>query len=117
MRSRGAFGFHLIPVGAAAHIHGSAGRYYPCKICFDWRNFIYESYRHRPADRRSGPRGHPQGDTKDHAYPGGRPVIDDIGMVGKILLRNAGSVKKVGTGLYIVTEDRWPTVGIREEWN
>ena len=51
------------------------------------------------------------------AYPRGRPVTDNIGTVGKILLRNAGSVKKVGTGLYIVTEDRWPTVGIREEWN
>ena len=59
----------------------------------------------------------PQGDPPHHAYPGRRPVTDNIGTVGKILLRNAGSVKKVGTGLYIVTEDRWPTVGIREEWN
>jgi hypothetical protein len=34
--------------------------------------------------------------------------------MGEILLRHAGSVKKMGAGLYIVTEDRWPTVGIRE---
>ena len=66
---------------------------------------------------RPRPRGHPQGDPPHHAYPRGRPVVDDIGTVGKILLRHAGSVKKMEAGLYIVTEDRWPTVGIREEWN
>ena len=32
---------------------------YGCKICFDWRNFIYESNRHRAPHRRPGPRGHP----------------------------------------------------------
>ena len=82
---RGSFWFPFNPCRGGAHIHGSAGRYYPCKICFDWRNFIYESYRHRPADRRSGPRGHPQGDTKDHAYPRGRPVADSIDTVGEVL--------------------------------
>ena len=51
------------------------------------------------------------------AYPRGRPVTDNIGTVGKILLRHAGSVKKMGTGLYIVTEDWCPAVRIREEWN
>ena len=42
---------------------------YGCKICFDWRNFIYESNRHRAPHRRPGPRGHPQGDPPHHAYP------------------------------------------------
>ena len=42
------------------------------------------------------------------------PVTDDIVTVGKILLRHAGSVKKMGTGLYIVTEDEGAIVGIRE---
>ena len=78
---------------------------------------IDESNRNCQTDRRPRPCCHPQGDPPHHAYPGRRPVTDDIGTVGKILLRHAGSVKKVGTGLYIVTEDRWPTVGIREEWN
>lgn len=32
---------------------------YGCKICFDWRNFIYESNRHRAPHRRPRPRGHP----------------------------------------------------------
>lgn len=32
---------------------------YGCKICFDWRNFIYESNRHRAPHRRPGPCGHP----------------------------------------------------------
>ena len=48
------------------------------------------------------------------AYPRGRPVTDNIGTVGEILLRHAGSVKKVWTGLYIVTEDVGESVGIRE---
>ena len=61
---------------------------YGCKICFDWRNFIYESNRHRAPHRRPGPRGHPQGDPPHHAYPRGRPVVDDIGTVGEILLRD-----------------------------
>ena len=56
----------------------------------------------------------PQGDPPHHENPRGRPVTDNIGTVGKILLRHAGSVKKMGTGLYIVTEGRRPTVGIRE---
>ena len=43
-----------------------------------------------------------------------RPVTDDIGTVGAILLCHAGSVKKMGAGLYIVTEDEGATVGIRE---
>ena len=51
------------------------------------------------------------------AYPRGRPVADIIDTVGKILLRHAGSVKKMGTGLYIVTEVEGATVGIREGWN
>ena len=78
---------------------------------------IDESNRNCQTDRRPWPRCHSQGDPPHHENPRGRPVTDNIGTVGKILLRNAGSVKKVGTGLYIVTEDRWPTVGIREEWN
>ena len=77
----------------------------------------YESYRHRPPDRRPRPGRHPQGDPPHPPHPRGRPVADNIGTVGEILLCHAGSVKKMGTGLYIVTEDRWPTVGIREEWN
>ena len=51
------------------------------------------------------------------ADPLTRPVTDNIGTVGKILLRHAGSVKKMGAGLYIVTEDEGATVGIREGWN
>ena len=46
-------------------------------------------------------------------YKGG-PVTDDIGTVGEILLCHAGFVKKMGAGLYIVTEDEGATVGIRE---
>ena len=42
------------------------------------------------------------------------PVTDDIGTVGEILLRHAGFVKKMGAGLYIVTEDEGATVGIRK---
>lgn len=48
------------------------------------------------------------------ADPLTRPVTDDIVTVGEILLRNAGSVKKMGAGLYIVTEDRRESVGIRK---
>ena len=48
------------------------------------------------------------------ADPLTRPVTDNIGTVEKILLRHAGSVKKMGTGLYIVTEDEGAIVGIRE---
>ena len=44
----------------------------------------------------------------------GDPVTDNIGTVGEILLCHAGSVKKMGTGLYIVTEDEGESVGIRE---
>ena len=33
------------------HIRFSRRGYYPCKICFDWRNFIYESNRDRAPDR------------------------------------------------------------------
>ena len=37
--------------------------------------------------------------------------------MGKILLCYAGSVKKVGTGLYIVTEDEGKSMRIREGGN
>lgn len=36
------------------HIHFPRRGYYTCKICFDWRNFIYESNRDRAPDRRLG---------------------------------------------------------------
>ena len=75
---------------------------------------IDESNRNCQTDRRPWPRCHSQGDPPHHEKPRGRPVTDNIGTVGKILLRHAGSVKKMGTGLYIVTEGRRPTVGIRE---
>ena len=52
---------------------------------------------------RPGPGGHPQGDPPHHAHPGGRPVTDDIDTVGKILLRYAGSGKKMGSGPYITS--------------
>ena len=48
------------------------------------------------------------------ADAGKGPVTDDIGTVGEILLRHAGFVKKMGAGLYIVTEDEGATAGIRE---
>ena len=48
------------------------------------------------------------------ADAGKGPVTDNIGTVGEILLRHAGSVKKMGTGLYIVTEDEGKSVGIRK---
>ena len=83
----------------------------------NWRNFIYESNRNCAPHRRPRPRRYSQGNPKNHAYPRGRPVTDNIGTVGKILLRYVGSVKKMGTGLYIVTEDKGETVGIREGWN
>ena len=46
----------------------------------------YESYRHRPPDRRPRPGRHPQGDPPHPPHPRGRPVTDNIGTVGKILL-------------------------------
>ena len=42
------------------------------------------------------------------------PVTDNTVTAGEILLRHAGSVKKMGAGLYIVTEVEGATVGIRE---
>ena len=44
-------------------------------------------------------------------------VADSIDTVGEILLCHAGSVKKMGAGLYIVTEDEGATVGTREGEN
>ena len=78
---------------------------------------IDESNRNCQTDRRPWPRCHSQGDPPHHENPRGRPVTDNIGTVGEILLRHAGSVKKMGTGLYIVTENEGATVGIREGWN
>ena len=78
---------------------------------------IDESNRNCQTDRRPWPRCHSQGDPPHHENPRGRPVTDNIGTVGKILLCHAGSVKKMGTGLYIVTEVEGATVGIREGWN
>ena len=78
---------------------------------------IDESNRNCQTDRRPWPRCHSQGDPPHHENPRGRPVTDNIGTVGKILLRHAGSVKKMGSGLYIVTEDAGKAVGIREGWN
>lgn len=83
----------------------------------NWRNFIYESNRNCAPHRRPRSRRYSQGNPKNHAYPRGRPVTDDIVTVGEILLRHAGSVKKMGTGLYIVTEDEGATTSIREGWN
>lgn len=88
-----------------------------CDNLSNWRNFIYESNRNCAPHRRPRPRRYSQGNPKNHAYPRGRPVTDNIGTVGKILLRYVGSVKKMGTGLYIVTEDEGKAVGIREGWN
>ena len=48
---------------------------------------------------RSGPRGDPQGDPPHHAYPGRRPVTDDIGTVGKILLRHERFSQTAGVGV------------------
>ena len=78
---------------------------------------IDESNRNCQTDRRPWPRCHSQGDPPHHENPRGRPVTDNIGTVGKILLRHAGSVKKMWTGLYIVTEGEGKAVGIREGWN
>ena len=78
---------------------------------------IDESNRNCQTDRRPWPRCHSQGDPPHHENPRGRPVTDNIGTVGKILLCHAGSVKKMGAGLYIVTEDEGKAVGIREGWN
>lgn len=78
---------------------------------------IDESNRNCQTDRRPWPRCHSQGDPPHHENPRGRPVTDNIGTVGKILLRHAGSVKKMWTGLYIVTENEGKAVGIREGRN
>ena len=78
---------------------------------------IDESNRNCQTDRRPWPRCHSQGDPPHHENPRGRPVTDNIGTMGKILLCHAGSVKKMRTGLYIVTEDEGKSVGIREGWN
>lgn len=53
---------------------------------------------------RPGPGGNSQGDPPYYAYPRGRPVTDNVAMVGAILFRDAGFVKKDGVGLYILTE-------------
>ena len=76
--------------------------------------FIYESNRNRAPHRRPWPRGDPQRDPPHHAYPRGRPVTDNIGSVGKILLCHAGFVKKMGAGLYIITKKYALTMRIRK---
>ena len=48
------------------------------------------------------------------ADAGKGPATDNTVTVGEILLCHAGFVKKMGAGLYIVTEDEGATVGIRE---
>ena len=58
--------------------------------------FIYESNRNRAPDRRPWPCGHSQGDPPHHAHPRGRPVTDNIGTVGAILLCDAGAGEKMG---------------------
>ena len=58
--------------------------------------FIYESNRNRTPNRRPGAGGDPQGDPPHHAYPRGRPVTDNIGTVGAILLCDAGAGEKMG---------------------
>ena len=67
------------------------------------RRLIYESYRYCQTHRRPWPRRHPQRDPPHSAYPRGRPVADDVDMVGAILLRNAGFVKTAWLRLYIMT--------------
>ena len=49
---------------------------------------IDESNRNCQTDRRPWPRCHSQGDPPHHENPRGRPVTDNIGTVGKILLCN-----------------------------
>ena len=51
---------------------------------------VYESNRNRSQDRRSWPGGHTKRNSPHHAYPGGRPVTDDIGIVGKVLFWYVG---------------------------
>lgn len=97
-------------------LHGFSKYYhYRSRNTENGRRNCYESNRNRAPDRRPRPRGHPQGDPPHHAYPRGRPVTDDIDAVGEILLCYAGFVKKMGAGLYIVTEDEGKSVGIRKE--
>lgn len=52
---------------------------------------IDESNRNCQTDRRPWPRCHSQGDPPHHENPRGRPVTDDIGTVGKVLLCNGRS--------------------------
>ena len=66
----------------------------------------HESYRHRPAHRRPWARGDPQGDPPDSAYPGERPVIDDIGAVAEILLRHDGFSQTAGVEIVHNDENR-----------
>lgn len=75
---------------------------------------IDESNRNCQTDRRPWPRCHSQGDPPHHENPRGRPVTDNMDMVGDVLLWNAGSGKKNRSGLYIVTKPAGSTVGIRE---
>ena len=63
----------------------------------------HESNRDRAPHRRPGPGGDPQGNPTYYAYSGGRPVTDNIGMVGKVLLWDDGFVKKDRVELYMVT--------------
>ena len=59
----------------------------------------YESYRHRPPDRRPRPGRHPQGDPPHPPHPRGRPAADDIGTVGTILLRHERFSQTAGVGV------------------
>ena len=59
----------------------------------------YESHRNCPQDRRPGPGGHPQGDPPHPEDPGGRPVTDNIGTVGTILLRHERFSQTAGMGV------------------
>lgn len=49
---------------------------------------------------RPGPGGDPQGDPAHYAYPGRRPVTDNVGTVGTVLLRDDGFGETDGAGIH-----------------
>ena len=63
---------------------------------------------------RPGPGGNSQGDPPYHAHTGGRPITDNIGTMGEIVLRDTGSGKTKGVELYITPEKSFGTMRIRE---
>ena len=82
---------HTFPASAdTIHVFQSDTIYSPRPGAADTGGIENESNRNRAPHRRPGARRYSQGDPPHHAYPRGRPVIDDIGTMGAVLRRDGG---------------------------